>query len=114
MKDQTKISPEKEKPINFREMLAEAEKIDVSPNVVPSLTISNINQTNTPPSIPSLSLQIAPPILNQGTLDRPTRPIGKSNSYSDTFGEQTMHQVNAKRQATNMANDQYHVDDEVF
>ena len=68
MKDQTKISPEKEKPINFREMLEEAEKIDVSPNVVPSLTISNINQTNTPPSIPSLSLHIAPPIPNQGTL----------------------------------------------
>ena len=114
MKDQTKISPEKEKPINFREMLAEAEKIDVSPNVVPSLTINNINQTNTPPTIPSLSLHLAPPIPNQGTLDRPTRPIGKSNSYSDTFGDQTLHQGNAKRQATNMITDQNPIDDDVF
>ena len=110
MKDSSKISPQKEKPPNFKEMLKAAEKIDISPNVLPSNAKTNIMLTKPPPiPIPNLTLQVAPPVFSKTISERPVRPIGKSNSFSETFDEQ---QMNAKRQAANI--DMEIGEDEVF
>ena len=50
MKDKRDISPEKEKPHNYKEMLMETDNIDISPNVLPSSTKSLAQQT-TPPQV---------------------------------------------------------------
>ena len=64
MKDSSKISPQKEKPPNFKEMLEAAEKIDISPNVLPSNAKTNTMLTKPPPiPIPNLTLQVVPPYL---------------------------------------------------
>ena len=110
MKDSSKISPQKEKPPNFKEMLEAAEKIDISPNVLPSNAKTNTMLTKPPPiPIPNLTLQVAPPVFSKTISERPVRPIGKSNSFSETFDEQ---QMNAKRQAANI--DMEIGEDEVF
>ena len=48
MKDKSNISPEKEKPLNVKEMLMETENIDIRPNVLPSTTKTNIEQAKPP------------------------------------------------------------------
>ena len=88
LNEQRKLSPQKEKPLNFKDMLRETERIDISPNVLPSSTKTNTLLSKPPPIlIPSLTLQVAPPIMNKAISERPIRPIGKSSSFSETFDQ---------------------------
>ena len=119
-------SPEKEKPHNFREMMKEMEKmdtsIDTSPNILPSTT----KTTSKPPAMPNLSLNLAPPKLTIPqkenppqirTDERPSRLIGKSSSFSETFDDSENQQNKAKRQASNNVDkedEEKEEEDEVF
>ena len=69
------------------------------------------NKQPPPKSIPSLTLHIAPPklkscskttdsIANHETItERPPRPIGKLNSFSETFEDNSAQENSAKQRA---------------